>query len=619
MNKPLGILLRHILFFYFLFFIGRCIFLVYNFNEIQNENVYAIFTTIVYGLYLDSSMCAYLFILMVVPYIIFIFFLKPWAFAIIKFLSGFLILLYCLIIISELMLYAEWKTKLSFRAIAFLSNISEVIHIVSWQQILSGFTIIALLTFLFIYIQNNYFLKGAIPIIANQKKYSLPGVFIFLALIPIAIRGGFQPIPITQSDVYFSKNNTLNLAAINSIWNLGQSVYENRYTGNVNPYLFFDVPTRNRLLNDLLKTKNDSLPKVFNQKRPNVVVILLESWSADLVGAFNGKDSVAPNISKLARAGIRFTNCYSPGTLSDEGHVSILSGFPAQPLTVLTRQPQKYKGLSTLTKCLMDSGYASSYVYNGDLSYGNIKSFVYYNGFQNIYDKNNMEVKSWKSGRLGYHDAYLFERLKPKLNQLQSPFFLTAFTLSTHSPFDFEGERKIKNKGEFNAYMSAAVYSDSVIGSFMAYAKTQSWYANTVFVFLSDHSHPTPNYKAYIFPEDRRMVAFMCGGAIADDWKGRSIDYSVSQHDFAPSICQLLKIPHHFKYGKNVFNPNANHFAYYSYDVGFGFVTDSASYVYDLRSNTIKSNTFKSQQASKRSDSLAKAYLQSLYTDYLSF
>jgi phosphoglycerol transferase MdoB-like AlkP superfamily enzyme len=619
MNKPLGFLLRHILFFLVLFFFGRALFLILNFSSVQHEPLSEIFKTFVYAIYLDFSAIAYFLIILLIPYLLFIFTAHSRYLKWVKIISACLITIHFLVIISEIMLYKEWRTKLSFRALSFLGNISEVAHVVSVWQILIGFTSIALLSFTFIWIQNKWFLKTNKVIDKHKAHWRVAGSIAVMALIPIAIRGGLQPIPIIQSDIYFSTNNTLNLAAVNAVWNIGQSIWENRYTGNNNPYQYFSEEEKNKLFAFLQKPEKDTTEQILKSRRPNIVLVILESWSAHTVGALGGKDSVAKNMSRLARNGIGFSNCYSSGSLSHEGNVAILSSFPAQPSTVITMQPQKYHGLNTITKSLKDVGYETTYMYCGDLSYGNIKSYIYYNQFDHIYDKNYFFGKPWKEGRMGYQDEHLFEAMHNELNKLKPPFFLSAFTLSTHSPFDFDGEKRIKDRGEYSDYLSSIYYADSVIGKFINDCKQETWFDNTLFVFLSDHSHPTPTSFQHKWPSDRKAVAVMYGNVIRDEWRGKDIHKVISQHDFAPSLCGQIGLPNPFKYGQNIFNPYTKHFAYYSFDVGYGIVTDSASVVYDIRNKFEMVNTFKRKIAGKSVDSLAKAYLQNIYTDFLSF
>jgi phosphoglycerol transferase MdoB-like AlkP superfamily enzyme len=618
-SQPIVLIIKHLLFFLAVFALGRLVFLLYNFQEIQSAPILEWFKTFVWALYLDFSTLSYVIILLSILYAIFIFSGNNTVLRIIRFLSAVIVIQYFTIVVSELMIYKEWRTKLSFRAISFLSNISEVFHVVSMSQLLLGLSAVILLSTICIYVQNKWFLKASVAL--HQPHFLLSALYtlILFAIVPIGIRGGLQPIPIIQSDVYFSNNNTLNLAAVNSIWNLGQSIWENRHAGSKNPYLFFDNASHARLMAELKDTAPDSSLLVFSNNRPNIVLITLESWSANIIGALNGPDSVALQMSALARKGIRFTKCYSPGRLSDEGHVSILSGFPAQPLTILTSQPQKYHGLSFLAETLKQNGYSTTYMYNGDLSYGNIKSYVMASGFEKIYDKDNVENKTWKQGRLGYQDNHLFERLSEIIPQCKAPFFVNAFTLTTHNPYDFEGEKKIKNKGEFSDYLSSIVYVDSVIGKFIEMAKKQSWYSNTVFVFLSDHSHPTPSNSNHFLAGDRRMVAFMFGDAIKKEYCGKTVNYPVNQQDFASTIVKQLGIASPFKYGKDVFNPYAPHYAYFSFDHGFGFVQDSGAYVYDLRDKKVIESTFKNPRLALKADSLGRAYLQSIFTDYLSY
>ena len=89
----------------------------------------------------------------------------------------------------------------------------------------------------------------------------------------------------------------------------------------------------------------------------------------------------------------------------------------------------------------MKIGYHSSYFFGGQLTYGNIKGYLFSQGFD--LHKDESHYNYLPSGRLGVHDEYMFAQFKDELNQLPEPFMSTLFTISSHSPFDFPAEHKL--------------------------------------------------------------------------------------------------------------------------------------------------------------------------------
>jgi len=75
------------------------------------------------------------------------------------------------------------------------------------------------------------------------------------------------------------------------------------------------------------------------------VLIILESWSADLVAALGGEQGITPNFDNLAKSGLLFTNCFASGDRSDQGMAALLSAYPAQPTTSIIKQPNKFQQL----------------------------------------------------------------------------------------------------------------------------------------------------------------------------------------------------------------------------------------------------------------------------------
>ena len=198
-------------------------------------------------------------------------------------------------------------------------------------------------------------------------------------LITIGIRGGIQQIPINQSWAYYSNNNAINLASVNSLWNLLGSIYQNAETLNKNAYITMAMDSAKSKVNLLLKVEKDTTIHFLTNHKPNIVFLILESFSADLIQSCGGDTGLTPQIEKLISEGYLFDNIYSSGTLSHQGIASIFSGFPAQPSTSIIKEQAKFSKLPSLNKRLIKLGYNTSFYYGGQLTYANIKSYMYFN------------------------------------------------------------------------------------------------------------------------------------------------------------------------------------------------------------------------------------------------
>ena len=184
----------------------------------------------------------------------------------------------------------------------------------------------------------------------------------------IFMRGGLQPIPINQSDAYYSKNNILNDAAVNPVWNLTHSTIENlSHLDNHNPYTYFGKEEAKNLVEKIYKPEltgvssrprrdsahsNPKPKRILKNKRPNIVLLLMESWSADIIESLGGMPGITPNFDSLTKDGLLFTNFYASGYTSDLAMPAILSSFHALPIASIVTQPAKFKELYCISGSL---------------------------------------------------------------------------------------------------------------------------------------------------------------------------------------------------------------------------------------------------------------------------
>jgi phosphoglycerol transferase MdoB-like AlkP superfamily enzyme len=200
------------------------------------------------------------------------------------------------------------------------------------------------------------------PIDLQKKWIHIPVGIVYLVCCLIFARGGIQQIPINVDSAYFSKKSILNDLSVNSTYYFGNS------------YLLFK---RNDLENHLPKINHkealllsDSLYSfdrnhsnyILEESQPNVVFVILESWSASVVGCMGDTKGMTPNFDKLALDGYLFQNIYATNTTSEIGNTSIFSGYPAIPEVAISLEPEKNRKLPAINQTLKKSGYSSKII-----------------------------------------------------------------------------------------------------------------------------------------------------------------------------------------------------------------------------------------------------------------
>ena len=519
------------------------------------------------------------------------------------------------LVITDIGLYESWGVRIDATLLNYFDNPELMWASTTFTQALLGLFSI----FLIVYGFYKLFSKSIHKIVLKFVKGSFLEAIVLLllvALLIIPIRGGFQDIPINQSNVYFSKNMFANHAAINSVWNFTYSISKN--SEKKNPYKVFDT----KIANKIISKRNSSLlqntkeNKILNTENPNVILILWESLTAKFVGSIGGEPTVTENLNRLSKEGILFTNFYGNGDRTDKGLISILSGYYPQTNKSIIKIPSKSRSLPTLTSKMIKLGYDTHFYYGGDLNFGNMNTYFRNSGVTNFTDRSNFNKKDWSSKWGAYDHVFLDSLALDLKKEIKKPFFKIALTLTSHEPFEFPGEYKFGKNSTENKFRSSHAYTDKSIGKFIEFAKTQPWYKNTLIVIMSDHGHWMPKHNGYFnSPKKFKIPMLWLGGALAK--KDTIVSTISSQTDFAYSLLNTLNKPEEandFKWSKNIFNNSEAQYAHYIFNKGFGIIDKNGVYVYDFVSN--KTIISEGESATKL-DSLGKSITQEAYQDFM--
>lgn len=614
-------IIKQFLFWMLVFAVSRAVFFVYHSGILKIENIATgeVFASFWYALPLDVATACYL---LIVPFLI----LTVQSFLNIKWLNCvnliytlLMLFAYLAITTSEIGIYDEWKTKLQYKALNYLSNPGEIFN----SSSTSVFFVLVLIL-ISQYVALAWFYKRFVFVKMERASRNFVSVGLFLLITPamlfLGLRGGFGEIPITQSKSYFSKHNFINLASINSGYSLLISTIENYKFKDVNPFGFYNPEEAAKRVRQLHKVQNDTTTFVLKTKRPNIVLLLLESWSADLIQSLGGREGIAPEFHELENQGILFTGFYASGNRSEQAMSAIFGGFPSTPITAITHNLDKIIKLPSLTKTLEKEGYSTSFYFGGQLMYGGINSFISVNGFDMIKEESDFN-DDLPRGKLGIHDEFM---LNEQLNDLESekqPFFSVLFTVSTHSPYDQPMEDVIgwAASESQNGYLNSAYYTDKCLGEYFEKARKQPWYSNTLFILVADHSHNTYNNWPVYSKEYRKIPLLLYGDVIKDEYRGDKISRIGSQTDIAKTLLSQLDIDDEgFFWSRNLFNPTTPGFAYYESTDGVGWITPNGYFVYKKTIDGYPEMQIEPQLK----DSIimdGKSYLQEVFRQFMEF
>ncbi len=597
------------------FVVARFVFLVYHLNSTKNLDISEFFYVFIYGFRLDLSIAAYI---VVFPFMIVLFGVFTNSRAILTIhqtYSWFILLVMNFLLFVDLFLYSYWNTRLDTTFVRYLNTPELMFASVNMSEIIVALFGFGVLSYL-IYLAVNFLIYKHVKLMGRASLWSLPFLFLLIGVLILPIRGGLQTIPINQSNVYFSNKIYANHAAVNYAWNFMHAITKHV---DANQNLFVEYSTEKALT--LFKKYREPLlimdsiqTPVLNTKKPNIIFIIWEGFTAKVVGPLGGDPLITPNFNRYTKEGLLFTNFYANGDRTDKGLVSLLSGYYPQPKKSIIKMPMKSKKLPLLSQSMKIMGYHNSFYYGGDLNFGNMNTYLYNKGIDQIYGSEIFERKDWNS-KWGVHDHVLFERIIQdlKLNK-QNPFFKTILTLTSHEPYEFPGKYRFGKNSELNKFKSSMAYTDKAIGDFVAFAKTQDWWDNSLIIITADHGHPLPNNENEVFntPNRFKIPMLWLGGALTNT--GTVNDNLGSQVDLAFTLIDLLGADNSlFEFGTHLFNSNKKRFVHYIFNEGFGTLNNSGHIVYDF----IKKDAIQAEGKEEALKYQGKAILQTTYQDFL--
>ena len=356
--------------------------------------------------------------------------------------------------------------------------------------------------------------------------------------------------PINASNAIFCSDQMTNSLGLNSFYTVAFAAYSMKNEGDVKKYGKMDeleAYSRVKKYMDVTEFLPGDVPFLHLQKpdvsQPNynVVVFLQESLGAEYVGCLNGLP-LTPELDKLSKEGLLFTNLYCTGTRSVRGIEQVTAGFLPNPSESIVKLSGSQQGFFTLADAFGRHNYDTSFIYGGMANFDNMASFFNGNGFKNIIDETDFDADGKKyamKGTWGYSDEDLAVKANEYYKSLgKKPFFSLMFSTSNHEPFEFpDGRIKLYEQPK-NTVHNAMKYADFSIGKFFELAKKEAYFKNTIFVVIADHN--TRTYGKNLVPVNKFHIPALIIAPNIE--KGITYDNLASQMDIPSTVLALSGI-----------------------------------------------------------------------------
>jgi len=598
MRQRLWYLLKVNILLLLIFMVAKMLFMFFN-HEGHDFTAGDVCDVLRHGLSLDFSTSLYL---MIVPFLTTL--VSVWwnkTVVLRRILLGyyvFIALALALAFVADTSLYPFWGFKLDASCLQFLSTPGDAFASVS-----IGYLLVRLLGLIVLMGLIGWSLYRIKPLFRDCRHPWLT-TLLFLLLMPlmvIGIRGGTDESTTNIGQVYYSQNQFLNHAAVNSVFSFLSSF--EKTANHIVDYDYIDSKECETLMRQLYPTTSTDTDTLLTTTRPNVVIVLMES-AGDVFS------KAMPNLQRLKEEGIDFTNCYGNTWRTDRGTVCTYSGYPSFPTSSVMKMPQKTNHLPSIASALQQEGYKTSYLYGGDINFTNMRSYLIATGWEQLTWKADYSGEEQRTAEWGVRDDITFNTLYNQILAINAETdttqrFLFGFsTLSSHEPWDVPMQQ-LKEE-----IPNAFYYLDHCIGEFIDKLKQSPQWKNLLVIFLPDHSIDYGGMTEAMQQRNKIPMVWV-GGAV----KGpRKVTKYCNQTDLAATLLAQMQLPHQqFRWSRDVLSSSYSYpFIVHNYNNGFSVADSTGFVVYDLDSKRLLTN--ESRDAT-RLERMGKAILQGTTSD----
>ncbi len=408
--------------------------------------------------------------------------------------------------LAEFPFWEEFNTRFNFIAVDYLIYTYEVFENIN-QSYPMPILIISLLLItglFFLYFSKSKKFK---IVFSNKLSFNKRVVFFsVLALISLIYTQFItNKLAESSSNLYVNELSKNGVYSFFAAYRSNELDFESFYQKLPNQEAFAiikkDIKQKNQTyLSNETENLNRNVINSGIEIHPNIILVCIESFSADFMGAFGNKEHLTPNLDEIANKSIFFTNLYATGTRTIRGMEALTLSVPPTPGNSIVRRPDN-SNLYSIATVLKQKKYNPNFIYGGDGYFDNMNTFFGGQGF-NIVDRNrgnplneNIITKriNIEDNEVTFENAWGIcdEDIYKKTLKIADanytsgkPFFNFIMTTSNHKPYSFPLNAIDMPQGTRESVIK---YTDYAIGKFIKAAKNKPWFKNTVFIFVADH------------------------------------------------------------------------------------------------------------------------------------
>ncbi len=581
------------------FTLGLSVFLFYRilFYVIYKPEVSSDFSIIVksffFGLRFDNALFSYVFFMPLLLF--FINELNNNKLKLLKLVSvlyiAIIFLLYQFVYAADIPYYKQFGNHLNKNALLWKDNASFVLGFIFENFSYWGFSIVFILTAIvsiYFLLKFNAKLNQEMEHSARPKTMNLVFWFvIYASALVLGARGTIsEKTAMHEGFAIISSNSFINNVCLNPNYCFFKSIIdaetnsEYHIPENINESFNF---TRHYLNIPGPNARNiERIDSSENKKvKPNIVLVIMESMSLSKMGYYQSK-SLTPNLHELNKESVFFNQFFSSGIHTYNGLFSITTGFPGlyseHALNKYTKT--NFEGLGTLLK---KQGYETFFGTTHDSHFDNMEGFFRLNNFDNIINQASMPSSKVIS-TLGVPDHVLFDEFITTVNNRssKSAFLGVLMTSTDHGPWIIPQDISFKPSSR-DEQERCTQYADWAIGQFMQKVKKQTWYNNTVFLFVADHGISNGPYEMTLTFNHVPLIIHQ-----PTMFKADTVSYPCFQPDVTATIMGIVGGPFNNRtFGINILKQH-HPFVVFSADDKLALIDSSGYFYYETLSNSQK-------------------------------
>lgn len=368
----------------------------------------------------------------------------------------------------------------------------------------------------------------------RPRIVSVLKVTLFVALWGLGARGGLQtkPLHIAHAMEYATDPNLAQLT-LNSAFTLLRSGKQN----HLRSVSFF--PRWDDMVERVLREQKFSDHAPLAGQKPNIVLIIMESFNFEYMGHHDGTTNYTPFLNELAAKSVFYPLHFANGRRSIDALPSILAGLPNLMEDPLITSPYQSNQVVGLPSILAQNGYDTWFFHggqNGTMFFDVMAKML---GVQHYVGLNEYPHSGHFDGKWGIFDEPFFQHVANKLDEIPGPFMASVFSLSSHHPYAIPPELKGRfPKGKLEIHESIG-YADYALRRFFDTAATKPWFNNTLFIITADHTSKseTPLFESNI---GRYRVPLLFYHPSQTDLGLAPPTSLVEQADIMPTVLNLL-------------------------------------------------------------------------------